>query len=49
VADTTGQDQVEQALALLDGLEDQPVSEHVEVFDRVHRTLQDALASLDEV
>jgi hypothetical protein len=40
--------QVEEALALLDGLEDQPVAEHVEVYDRVHRALQDALASLDE-
>jgi hypothetical protein len=48
VAETTGQDLVEQARVLLDGLEERPVAEHVEVFDRVHRTLQDALASLDE-
>ena len=40
--------QVEQALALLDGVEDKPVTEHVEVFDQVHRALQDALAALDE-
>jgi hypothetical protein len=40
---------VDQALALLDGLEDQPVAEHVEAFDRLHRALQDALAALDEV
>ena len=39
---------VEAALELLDGLEDQPVSAHVEVFDAVHRALQDALATLDE-
>lgn len=32
-------------LSMLDGL---PVSEHVEVFDEVHRLLQDALATLDE-
>lgn len=32
-------------LAALDGT---PVSEHVEVFDAVHRLLQDALATLDE-
>jgi len=39
---------IDSALALLDGLEDTPVSEHVEVFDTVHRALQDALATLDE-
>ena len=41
-------EQVEAALALLDGLDEQPVSAHVEVFDQVHRSLQDALATLDE-
>jgi hypothetical protein len=40
---------VDDAVALLDTLEERPVGEHVEVFDRVHRALQDALASLDEV
>lgn len=40
--------QVEQALTLLEQLEDKPVSEHVEVFDALHRSLQDALATLDE-
>ena len=40
--------QVDDALALLDGLDDKPVAEHVEVFDAVHRSLQDALATLDE-
>ena len=39
---------VAQALARLDQLEGTPVSEHVEVFDGVHRLLQDALATLDE-
>ena len=34
-----------ERLAGLDGL---PVPEHVQVFDEVHRLLQDALASLDE-
>ena len=38
---------VDDALALLEQLDDQPVSEHVEVFDAVHRSLQDALATLD--
>ena len=41
-------DQVGTALELLDRLDDQPVAEHVEVFDQVHRSLQDALATLDE-
>ena len=41
-------EQVDQALALLDGLDDAPVADHVEVFDQVHRALQDALAALDE-
>jgi hypothetical protein len=39
---------VDQAIAHLDGLDDLPVAEHVEVFDAVHRSLQDALAALDE-
>jgi hypothetical protein len=39
---------VEHALALLDDVDDKPVAEHVEVFDGVHRALQDALATLDE-
>ncbi len=39
---------VETALGLLEGLEHTPVAEHVEVFDAVHRSLQDALATLDE-
>ena len=29
-------------------LADAPVAEHVEVFDEVHRLLQDSLATLDE-
>jgi hypothetical protein len=41
-------EQVERALELLDGLDGKPVGEHVEVFDQVHRSLQDALATLDE-
>ena len=41
-------ERVEAALTLLDGLQGAPVAEHVEVFDAVHRSLQDALATLDE-
>jgi hypothetical protein len=40
--------QVAAALELLDGLDELPVNDHVEVFDAVHRSLQDALAALDE-
>jgi hypothetical protein len=39
---------VDDALRPLEGLAERPVAEHVEVFDTVHRTLQDALATLDE-
>lgn len=39
---------VAQALARLQELDALPVSGHVEVFDGVHRLLQDALATLDE-
>ncbi|MCW2778920.1 MAG: hypothetical protein JWN17_2645 [Frankiales bacterium] len=39
---------VAAALAALDGVADRPLDEHVEVFDDVHRRLQDALAALDE-
>jgi hypothetical protein len=40
--------QVAEALRALDGLAELPVHEHVELFDGLHRTLQDALATLDE-
>ncbi len=36
------------ALAALEHLDQRPLSEHVEAFDRVHRALQDTLATLDE-
>ena len=39
---------VEHALDALGTLDERPVAEHVEVFDAVHRALQDALAALDE-
>jgi hypothetical protein len=39
---------VDDALARLEALEALPVAEHIEVFDAVHRSLQDALATLDE-
>ena len=43
-----GAPQVAEALQALDGLAERPVHEHVELFDGLHRTLQDALATLDE-
>jgi hypothetical protein len=39
---------VDTALARLEDLAEQPVTEHVAVYDEVHRLLQDALAALDE-
>jgi len=39
---------VDAALKALDSLDELPVNDHVEVFDKVHRALQDALATLDE-
>ncbi len=39
---------VEQALSRLAELDGRGLPEHVEVFDGVHRLLQDALATLDE-
>lgn len=40
---------VDTALRRLDTPTDLPVTDHVEVFEDVHRRLQDALATLDEV
>lgn len=42
-----GDPRVAAALAQLDVLADQPTSEHVAMFDDVHRQLQDCLADLD--
>ena len=39
---------VDEALQALADLHERPVHEHVELFDGLHRTLQDALATLDE-
>jgi hypothetical protein len=38
---------MEIAVARLDGLSELPLEQHVEAFDVVHRALQDALAELD--
>lgn len=39
---------VPQALGLLAELDARPVHKHVEVYDAVHRLLQDALRGVDE-
>ena len=46
--DTADPPAVTAALGRLQTLAGRPVGEHVEVFDEVHRLLQDALATLDE-
>ena len=41
---TCGDPRIAAAVARLDGLTDTPPAEHVEVYEDVHRVLQDALA-----
>lgn len=36
---------VDAAMAALDGIEQRPLAEHVEAFERVHAALGDALAA----
>ncbi|GAA2452085.1 hypothetical protein GCM10010191_82880 [Actinomadura vinacea] len=45
VREPTGDGRVDEALARLDELDAAPVSAHVEVFEDVHRRLQELLAS----
>lgn len=47
-AEPTGDTRVDGALAELHRIDELPVSEHVAVYDEVHRRLQDALATVDE-
>ncbi len=44
----TGDAAVDAVLTLLGSLGDQPVHEHVAVFDAVHTALQDRLADTEE-
>jgi hypothetical protein len=44
----TGDAGVDAAIAPLAGLADLPVAEHAEVYDEVHRGLQEALSGLDK-
>ena len=45
---TVGDARVDAALQRLDALDELPVYEHVAQYDALHRTLQDALATIDE-
>lgn len=44
----TGEPRVDAALERLHDISAAPVDEHVDIYDDVHRRLQDALADLDE-
>jgi len=44
---STGEPRVDEAVDRLRGLTGLPVAEHADVFDDVHRRLQDALAKPD--
>jgi hypothetical protein len=39
---------VDAALAPLDSLADRPLAEHPDVYQSIHRTLQDALAEIND-
>lgn len=39
---------VDQAARRLDDLEEAPLEDHVEIYEDVHRRLQEGLADLDE-
>jgi hypothetical protein len=43
----TGEPRVDAATARLDEVTDLPTTDHVAVYDDVHRRLQDALADAD--
>lgn len=45
---STGEPRIDAALAPLRRLPGLPVAEHADVYDEVHRGLQDALADPDE-
>jgi hypothetical protein len=44
---TTGDAAVDEALSVLEGLEERPLREHLDVLDSVHRALQDRLADAE--
>jgi len=46
--DSTGVPAADDARERLQAVDDAPLEEHVEVFEDVHRRLQEGLADLDE-
>jgi hypothetical protein len=44
---TSGDERVDEALGALKVLAETPVAGHVEIFEQVHRSLQDVLNSTD--
>jgi hypothetical protein len=44
---TSGDERVDEALGALKVLSETPVAGHVEIFEQVHRDLQEVLASTD--
>jgi hypothetical protein len=44
----TGDERVDAVLAGLGGLDEAPLTSHPEIFQQVHRGLQDALAGIDD-
>jgi hypothetical protein len=47
-AEPTGVPSADAARARLSGVDEAPLEEHVEVYEDVHRRLQEGLADLDE-
>lgn len=45
--ETTGDERVDAAMARLGELEGAPTASHPEIFEDVHRRLQDALSGID--
>jgi hypothetical protein len=46
--ETTGDERVDAALAGLAALDEAPLTGHPEIFQDVHRRLQDALTGIDD-
>lgn len=45
---STGAPAADQAAERLEAIDDAPLDEHVEIYEDVHRRLQEGLAELDE-
>jgi hypothetical protein len=49
LADTGPRQEIEAALAGLDGLDGRPTAQHVPAFERLHGALTEALSAIDGV